>query len=120
MSSLRARLLVWLLGGVLLVGVAGGLVVYRNALAEADAFFDYHLRQTALLLRDQPVEYLLAPQFPPATTPPTTSSSRSGRSTAGASTCRARTRGAARAHDPRLLHRHDQRGALARVRHRRP
>ena len=67
MSSLRARLLGSLLGGVLLVGVLGGWVVYRNALAEADTFFDYHLRQTALLLRDQPVQYLLAPQFPPAT-----------------------------------------------------
>jgi len=64
-SSLRARLLAWLLGGVLAVGAAGGWIVYRNALAEADAFFDYHLRQTALILRDEPVEYL-APQFPPA------------------------------------------------------
>jgi len=64
--SLRTRLLVSLLGGVLLVGVLGGWMVYRNALAEADAFFDYHLRQTALILRDQPVQYLLAPQFPPA------------------------------------------------------
>ena len=59
MSSVRARLLVWLLGGVLLVGAAGSWFVYRNALVEADAFFDYHLRQTALLLSDQPVEYLL-------------------------------------------------------------
>src|SRR5205814_582135 len=66
MSSLRARLLAWLLGGVVLVGAAGGWTVYRNALSEADAFFDYHLRQTALILRDQPVEYLLAPQLPPA------------------------------------------------------
>jgi two-component system, OmpR family, sensor kinase len=63
-SSLRARLLAWLLGGVLLVGVAGGLVVYRNTLAEADAFFDYHLRETALFLRDQPVEYLFPPPIP--------------------------------------------------------
>jgi two-component system OmpR family sensor kinase len=62
--SLRARLLAWLLAGVVFVGVAGGLTVYRNALAQADAFFDYHLRQTALILRDQPVEYLLAPQLP--------------------------------------------------------
>jgi len=62
--SIRARLLAWLLGGVVLVGVAGGWVVYRNALAEADAFFDYHLRQTALILRDEPVEYSLAPQLP--------------------------------------------------------
>jgi two-component system, OmpR family, sensor kinase len=63
-SSLRARLLASLLAGVVLVGAAGGWIVYRNALAEADAFFDYHLRQTALILRDEPVEYLLAPQLP--------------------------------------------------------
>ena len=66
MSSLRARLLAWLLAAVLLVGAGGGWIVYRNALAEADAFFDYHLRQTALILRDEPVEYQLEPQFPPA------------------------------------------------------
>jgi two-component system, OmpR family, sensor kinase len=64
MTSVRARLLVWLTGGVLLLGALGGWMVYRNALAEADAFFDYHLRQTAMLLRDQPVEYLLAPDLP--------------------------------------------------------
>lgn len=62
--SLRTSLLVWLLGGVLLVGVAGGLVVYRNALASASAFFDYHLKETALILRDQPVEYLGPPPIP--------------------------------------------------------
>ena len=66
MRSLRARLLAWLLAGVVCVGAVGGWIVYRNALAEADAFFDYHLRQTALILRDQPVQYLLAPQFAPA------------------------------------------------------
>ena len=66
MSSLRARLLVGLLAGVLLVGAVGGWIVYRNALAEADAFFDYHLRQTALILRDQPVEYLLSQQIAPS------------------------------------------------------
>lgn len=66
MSSVRARLLVWLLGGVLLVGALGGWFVYRNALMEADVFFDYHLRQTALLLSDQPVEYLLNPEIPQA------------------------------------------------------
>lgn len=63
MSSVRARLLVWLLGGVLLVGALGGWMVYRNALFEADTFFDYHLKQTALLLRDQPVEYLFGPDI---------------------------------------------------------
>ena len=62
MSSLRTRLLASLLAGVVFVGAAGGWIVYRNALAEADAFFDYHLRQTALILRDQPVEYMLLPQ----------------------------------------------------------
>jgi two-component system OmpR family sensor kinase len=64
MSSLRARLLAWLLAGVVVVGAAGGWFVYRNALAEAGEFFDYHLRQTALILRDEPVEYQLTPRFP--------------------------------------------------------
>ena len=64
MRSIRARLLAWLIGGVVLIGVAGGWIVYRNALAEADAFFDYHLRQTALVLRDEPVEYSVAPPLP--------------------------------------------------------
>ena len=50
MKSLRGTLLAWLLGAVLLVGLAGGYVIYRNALREANAFFDYHLRETALLL----------------------------------------------------------------------
>ena len=63
MSSLRARLLGWLLGGVLAVGALGGFIVYHNALREADAFFDYHLRQTALVLRDEPVGYQLAPRI---------------------------------------------------------
>jgi len=65
-SSLRARLLAWLLAGVVGVGAVGGWIVYRNALAEADAFFDSHLRETALILRDEPVRYLLAPPFEPA------------------------------------------------------
>ncbi len=64
MRSIRARLLAWLFAGVVFIGVAGGLIVYRNALDEADAFFDYHLRQTALILRDEPVEYSVAAQLP--------------------------------------------------------
>ena len=40
MSSLRARLLAWLLGGVLAVGALGGFIVYRNALREAGDFFE--------------------------------------------------------------------------------
>jgi two-component system OmpR family sensor kinase len=53
MNSLRNRLLVWLLGSVVVAGAAGAWFSYRNALAEANAFFDYHLRETGLLLRDQ-------------------------------------------------------------------
>ncbi|HWW78245.1 MAG TPA: ATP-binding protein [Steroidobacteraceae bacterium] len=64
MRSIRARLLGWLFAGVVFVGATGGLTVYRNALVEADAFFDYHLRQTALILRDEPVEYSVAAQLP--------------------------------------------------------
>jgi two-component system OmpR family sensor kinase len=67
MNSVRARLLAWLLGGVLFVGAVGGWFVYRNALAEADVFFDYHLRQTALLLSDQPFQYQLTPEIPQTT-----------------------------------------------------
>ncbi len=64
MASLRARLLAWLLGGIAIVGLIGGTVVYRNTLRQADAFFDYHLEQTALILRDQPVEYLWSQSIP--------------------------------------------------------
>lgn len=64
MNSLRARLLGWLLGGVLVVGIAGGLVIYRNALAEANEFFDEHLRETALLLRDQAYGFAAQPGLP--------------------------------------------------------
>ncbi len=63
-NSLRARLLAWLLGGIAVVWLIGGLVVYRNTLKQADAFFDYHLEQMALLLRDQPVEYLWPLEIP--------------------------------------------------------
>jgi two-component system OmpR family sensor kinase len=63
MKSIRARLLVWLLGAVVLTGMAGGWQIYRNALAEANAFFDYQLRQTALTLRDQSFQYALPPDL---------------------------------------------------------
>ena len=63
MNSIRGRLLVWLLGAVLLTGLAGGWLIYRNALAEANAFFDYQLRQTALTLRDQSFQYALPPDL---------------------------------------------------------
>jgi len=63
-KSLRGTLLAWLLGAVLLVGLAGGYVIYRNALREANAFFDYHLRETALLLRDQAYGFSASPGLP--------------------------------------------------------
>ena len=64
MNSLRSKLLVWLLGAVAVVGAAGAWVSYRNALTEANAFFDDHLRQTALLLRDQAYGYSATPGLP--------------------------------------------------------
>lgn len=64
MKSLRTTLLAWLIGAVLLVGVAGGAIIYRNALLEANAFFDSHLRETALLLRDQAYGFAAAPGLP--------------------------------------------------------
>lgn len=53
MSSLRNRLLAGLVGAVLLAGALGAWLSYRIARAEADAFFDTQLRDTALLLRDE-------------------------------------------------------------------
>jgi two-component system, OmpR family, sensor kinase len=64
MRSLRANLLGWLLGAVLAVGLVGGYLIYRNALSEANAFFDYHLRETALLLRDQTYGFRAAQGLP--------------------------------------------------------
>ena len=64
MNSLRNHLLAWLLGAVALVGAAGAWVSYRNALDEANAFFDEHLRATALLLRDQAYGYSNTPGLP--------------------------------------------------------
>lgn len=63
MRSIRTRLLVWLLGVVLLAGSVAGWLIYRNALGEANAFFDYQLRQTALTLRDQSFQYALPPDL---------------------------------------------------------
>jgi signal transduction histidine kinase len=53
MKSIRARLLLVLLGMLALIAVVMGSVTYRNVLAETEALFDYQLRQMALSLRDQ-------------------------------------------------------------------
>ena len=53
MSSLRGRLLLLLLSLAAAVAVVVAAVSYRSVLAEADAIFDYQLRQMALSLRDQ-------------------------------------------------------------------
>lgn len=53
MTSLRNRLLAGLVGAVVVVGALGAWLSYRIARAEADAFFDAQLRETALLLRDE-------------------------------------------------------------------
>ncbi|HET7867288.1 MAG TPA: ATP-binding protein [Burkholderiaceae bacterium] len=52
-TSLRTRLLVFLLGLAALAAAVVALGTYRAVLGETDTLFDYHLRQMALLLRDQ-------------------------------------------------------------------
>lgn len=56
MSSVRARLLFWLLAAWGLAGVVAAFLTYRTAVSEADQVFDRHLKQIALSLRDQPFE----------------------------------------------------------------
>lgn len=53
MTSLRGRLLVFLLSLAAAAAVIVAAITYRSVLAETDAIFDYQLRQTALSLRDQ-------------------------------------------------------------------
>lgn len=53
MNTIRTRLLVSLLLTLALAALVLGGVTYRNALQEAEALFDYQLRQMALSLRDQ-------------------------------------------------------------------
>lgn len=50
-QSLRARLLWFLLAGIVAAAVLQALIAYRAARAEADAIFDYHMQQMALSLR---------------------------------------------------------------------
>jgi two-component system, OmpR family, sensor kinase len=53
MTSMRRRLLVWLLSAVLAGGLAAAAVVFFQARDQANALFDYQLRQLALTLRDR-------------------------------------------------------------------
>ena len=48
MKSIRTRLLVSLLSVVLLSAAASAALTYTNVLSEAEALFDYQLRQMAL------------------------------------------------------------------------
>ncbi|TDP61808.1 ATP-binding protein [Roseateles toxinivorans] len=52
-NSLRARLLITLLGLLAAAALVMGLSTYRSVLAETETLFDYQLRQMALALRDQ-------------------------------------------------------------------
>lgn len=53
MTSLRGRLLVFLLTLAAVAAAVVATVSYRSVLAETDRIFDYQLRQMALSLRDQ-------------------------------------------------------------------
>ena len=50
MKSIRHRLLLWLLSGLLLAVAAAGVRIYFQTLEEADELFDYHLKQMAISL----------------------------------------------------------------------
>lgn len=51
LSSLRLRLLVFLLAAIVLTALVQGVLAYRSALDETDALFDYQMQQTAYALR---------------------------------------------------------------------
>lgn len=53
MTSIRHRLLVWLLSSVLAAGLIAAGVMFFQAREEANELFDYQLRQLALTLRDR-------------------------------------------------------------------
>lgn len=53
MNSIRRTLLLALLGAICLTMAIAGWATFRAARHEADALFDYHLRQIALSVRDQ-------------------------------------------------------------------
>ena len=53
MNSIRARLLLALLGLVAVLSIASAALTYRRVLNETSLLFDYQLRQMALTLRNQ-------------------------------------------------------------------
>ncbi|MCP1116575.1 ATP-binding protein [Robbsia andropogonis] len=59
MRSIRRILLFWLLGIVMLGIVLAGVLIYRQAQAEANALFDYQLQQTAAALPSEPFSSVL-------------------------------------------------------------
>lgn len=67
LNSLRLRLIVLMGVAIALAALLQGALAYRNALQEADALFDYQMRQTALALRaGLPVDArAAAPLLPP-------------------------------------------------------
>ena len=63
MSSIRRQLIVTLLSTITVALLMGALATYVTARDEANAMFDYHLRQLALSLRDQAFQNALPPDF---------------------------------------------------------
>ncbi|MGI4985475.1 MAG: ATP-binding protein [Janthinobacterium lividum] len=59
MRSIRRVLLAWLLAIVLIGVVLAGILIYRQARAEANALFDYQLQQTAAALPSEPFSSVL-------------------------------------------------------------
>lgn len=68
MTTIRTRLLLWLLSAVAAAGLSGAYTTYQNALTAADQVFDEQLQQTAYSLRDQAFEFALPPQLPASET----------------------------------------------------
>jgi two-component system OmpR family sensor kinase len=61
MTSIRRQLLVWLIAGVLIAGVAAAAALYVQTRRAIDELFDYQLRQLAVSLRDRPFDRFEAP-----------------------------------------------------------
>ena len=51
LSALEVRLMVFIVAAIALTALLQGFLAYRNALAQADALFDYQMQQTAYALR---------------------------------------------------------------------